>query len=241
MSPISSFGYIFILLQCTTILAQPAASPGPSGPTNITKILEKAGQFNTFIRLMKLTQVATQIDGQLNNSNSGLTVFAPTDSAFSALQAGTLNSLTDQQKVALVQFHIVPSFLSMSQFQTVSNPLRTQAGGTNNGEFPLNVTTSGNQVNVSTGVDTTTVSGSVYSDNQLAIYQVDKVLLPLSMFGPAVPAPAPSPALKSKKKPLADSPSSVDDSPADASAAVGIAVHGMLACLGTAIFGLFWL
>ncbi|KAJ6316310.1 hypothetical protein OIU78_019570 [Salix suchowensis] len=39
----------------------------------------------------------------------------------------------------------------MSNFQTVSNPLRTQAGNSADGEFPLNVTTSGNQVNITTG------------------------------------------------------------------------------------------
>ncbi|KAJ6407425.1 hypothetical protein OIU84_010842 [Salix udensis] len=34
----------------------------------------------------------------------------------------------------------------MPSFQTVSNPLRTQAGNSAAGEFPLNVTTSGNQI-----------------------------------------------------------------------------------------------
>lgn len=245
---ISSFVSISVLLQCINIIqAQPASAPAPPGPTNVTKILEKAGQFTTLIRLMKLTQVGDQINQQLNNSNSGLTIFAPTDNAFSSLQAGTLNTLSDQQKVQLIQFHIVPSFISTSQFQTVSNPLRTQAGGSDPGEFPLNVTTSGNQVNVTTGVDNTTVSGTVYTDNQLAVYQVDKVLLPLSLFGPASPAPAPSPASsKSKKKKAlsADSPAGSNDVPADNSGAVSPTVlHGvmsMMAYLGGTVFATFW-
>ncbi|KAI5666232.1 hypothetical protein M9H77_16085 [Catharanthus roseus] len=236
----STFLFIFtILLQCTNhiLLAQPASAPAPPGPTNITKILEKAGQFTTLIRILKLTQVGDQINQQLNNSNSGLTVFAPTDNAFSSLQSGTLNSLSDQQKVQLIQFHIIPSFISMSQFQTVSNPLRTQAGGSDAGEFPLNVTTAGNnQVNITTGVDNTTVSGTVYTDNQLAVYQVDKVLLPLSLFGPASPAPAPSPAsAKSKKKKAlaAESPAG-NDVPADNSGAVSFGLNGVVA------FAAFW-
>ncbi|KAJ8899799.1 hypothetical protein K2173_019499 [Erythroxylum novogranatense] len=175
----------------STTLAQ-APSPAPSGPTNITAILEKGGQFTTLIKLMKTTQEADQINTQLNNSNQGLTVFAPPDNAFANLKAGTLNSLTDQQKVQLVQFHIVPNFLSMSQFQTVSNPLRTQAGNSANGEFPLNVTTSGNQVNITTGVDQATVANTIYTDSQLAVYQVDQVLLPLDIFSSSSPAPAPS-------------------------------------------------
>lgn len=137
--------FLLLLLHSTTTLAQ-APAPGPSGPTNVTKILEKAGQYTTFIRLLKITQEGDQINTQLNNSNQGLTIFAPTDNAFSALKAGTLNSLSDQQKVQLIQFHIIPNFLSTSQFQTISNPLRTQAGNSDAGEFPLNVTTSGNQV-----------------------------------------------------------------------------------------------
>lgn len=208
----------FIFLQASYLgLAQTQApSPGPAGPTNITAVLSKAGQFTTLIRLLDTTQVGDQINTQLNNSNQGLTMFAPTDNAFSSLKAGMLNSLTDQQKVQLVQFHILPNFLSLSQFQTASNPLRTQAGNSNNGEFPLNVTTSGNQVNITTGVVNTTVSNSIYSDGQLAVYQVDRVLLPLEFF--QSPSPAPSPVAgegKTKKKKgekVADGPSDDSDS-----------------------------
>nr|GMD67188.1 fasciclin-like arabinogalactan protein 11 [Ipomoea batatas] len=166
---------VIAVLQCCSIrlVEAQAAGPAPSGPTNITKILEKAGQFTTFMRLLKITQVSDQINNQLNNSNQGLTVFAPTDNAFSGLKAGTLNSLTDQEKVELVQFHVLSSFFSMSQFQTASNPLKTQAGDSA-GSFPLNVTTAGNQVNVSTGVVDSTVANTVYTDGQLAVYQVDK-------------------------------------------------------------------
>lgn len=191
---------------------------------------------------MKGTQVADQINTQLNNSNQGLTVFAPTDNAFSTLKAGTLNSLTDQQKVQLIQFHVVPNFLSISQFQTVSNPLRTQAGNSNNGEFPLNVTTSGNQVNVSTGIVDATVANTVYTDNQLAVYQVDKVLLPLDIFAPPSPAEAPAPA-KSKKKAsadAADSPSS-DDASLDSSDAVSLMRRAMGVSFGVAVIVAFCL
>ena len=194
------------LSNLTKTTAQ-APAPAPAGPTNITAVLTKAGQFTTFIRLLQTTQVGDQINTQLNNSNQGLTIFAPTDNAFSNLKPGMLNSLTDQQKVQLVQFHILPNFLSLSQFQTASNPLRTQAGNSNNGEFPLNVTTSGNQVNITTGLVNTTVSNTIYSDGQLAVYQVDQVLLPLEFFHSPAPAPGPVEG-KPKKKgaKVADAP-----------------------------------
>ncbi|KAK6926815.1 FAS1 domain [Dillenia turbinata] len=157
-----------------------------------------------------------------------MTVFAPTDNAFNSLQPGTLNSLTDQQKVQLIQFHEIPSFLSVSQFQTASNPLRTQAGDTGEGQFPLNVTTSGNQVNISTGIVDTAIDNTVYSDNQLAVYQIDKVLLPLKIFAP--PSPSPAPSEDDKKSPSAKkSPASDADSPADgASVDASAADNGLL-------------
>ncbi|OVA10163.1 FAS1 domain [Macleaya cordata] len=226
---------LITFLQSTQISAQsPAVSPAPSGPTNITKILEKAGQYNTLIRLLKSTQVGDQINTQLNNSNQGLTLFAPPDNAFANLKPGTLNSLTDQEKVELIQFHVVPSFLSTSQFQTVSNPLRTQAGNANNGQFPLNVTTGGNQVNITTGVVDTTIANTIYTDNQLAVYQVDKVLLPLDIFGPPSPAPAPKPE-KGSPPTSSDKPSDSSSSDDDSSDATGLTRNGVVSFIVAAV------
>lgn len=208
---VAKFLPLLFLLHCTTTQAQaPAAAPGPPAPTNVTKILEKAGQFTVFIRLMKATQEDITLNGQLNNSNNGITMFAPSDSAFQSLQSGTLNSISDQQKAELVQFHILPTYLTSSQFQTVSNPVNTQAGSGD--RLQLNVTTSGNSVNISTGLTNTSVSGTVYTDGQLAVYQVDKVLLPIDIFTPKPPSPAPAPEIVKKKKgKVADSPVATKD------------------------------
>ncbi|GAB2272382.1 Fasciclin-like arabinogalactan protein 11 [Dionaea muscipula] len=218
----------FLLFVVAMVCAQ-APAPTPPGPTNITAILVKSGQYTTFIRLLQSTQIADQINTQLNNSNQGLTVLAPTDNAFANLKPGTLNSLTDQQKVELVQFHILPTFLSIPQFQTVSNPLRTQAGNSNSGAFPLNVTTAGNQVNITTGVVNTTVANTVYTDNQLAVYQVDQVLLPLQLFGPPAPASAPAPSSKPKKSAAKPSDGSLADTTTAASSnAIRGSIHHVL-------------
>lgn len=53
---------LVFLFHCTTTSAQPAQAPAPAGPTNITKILEKAGQFTILIRLLKSTKVGDQIN-----------------------------------------------------------------------------------------------------------------------------------------------------------------------------------
>lgn len=213
MKKLSPFlGLVLVVVQVTLISAQsPAPAPAPPALTNVTAILEKANRFTTFIRILQNTKVADQINTQLNNSNQGLTVFAPTDSSFSNLKPGTLNSFTDQQKVELMQFHVVPSFFSTSQFETASNPMRTQAGGSQ-GSFPLNVTASGNQVNITTGMTNATISNTVYTDGQLAVYEVDHVLLPLEFFTTPAPAPAPSKATKAARPPSGSDSTDSSDS-----------------------------
>lgn len=171
--------------------APAAAAPSP-GSLNLTAILEKAGAFNTYISLLKSTQVGNQLQTQLNNSQQGITIFAPSDTAFSALKPGTLNSISDQDKISLLQYHALPSYYTFGQFQTVSNPVRTMASG-NGGPFGINFTSVGNSVNVSTGLVNVAISGAVYSQNPVAVYQVDKVLLPKDIFGPKAPAAAPAP------------------------------------------------
>ncbi|CAN1145503.1 Fasciclin-like arabinogalactan protein 11 [Linum perenne] len=188
---------IIILLNVPKTLSQspasaPAANPPPSsaaqvaeipGPLDVVKILEKAGRFTVFLRLLRSTQENTELYQQLNETHNSATVFAPSDGAFSGLKAGTLNSLSDGDKSELVKFHI-----------TVSNPIRTQAGSGN--RLSMNITTdvTGSSVNISTGIVNTTISGTVYQDSRLSIYQVDKVLLPLDIFTPKPPPPAPAPA-----------------------------------------------
>jgi hypothetical protein len=155
----------------------------------------------------------------LNDSSTGLTIFAPTDSAFSELKSGTLNTLSDGDKSELVKFHVIPTFLSTSQLQTVSNPLGTWAR--TGSRLPLNVTSYPNSVNITTGLTNTSLSGTVYTDNQLAIYKIEKVLLPKDIFASHAPAPAPvapAPEKPAKAVPAANVESPV--APVDISSAV---------------------
>ena len=224
-------------------LAQaPGPAAAPSGPPNVTAILEKGGQYTTFIRLMKETQQDTQLNSQLNSSfgNNGgdYTVFAPTDNAFNNLKPGTLNSLTQQQQVSLVQGHVLPNFYSMDSFQTASNPVRTQASG-RDGPYTLNITSdTNNQVNVSSGVVDVRINNALYSAKPLAVYSVDKVLLPMELFGAKAPAAAPT---ASEGKPRkggssdASSPAGSEDAEPTGAAsarAVGWSVAGLAAVLG---------
>ncbi|RWR95581.1 fasciclin-like arabinogalactan protein 12 [Cinnamomum micranthum f. kanehirae] len=213
--------------------------PAPAGPTNITAILEKPGSFNTLMRLMMSTQLANRINIELNDTNDALTIFAPTDGAFSALSPGTINGLNDQEKTNLVLFHIVPQYIPSNQFQTVTNPLRTQAGDVGPYDYPLNVTTStNNTVTVSSGIDNSTLAGTIYSDGQLAVYQINKVLLPMGIFGPKPPAPAPAP-VKPKKTPagaVTYRPPALETT----SGGMGLRENVVVALVGAAV-GALWL
>ncbi|EEF29766.1 conserved hypothetical protein [Ricinus communis] len=220
----------FFLIQCIISLAQsPAPAPSPRGPTNVIKILKKAGEFKVFIRLLKTTQLDSNLNSQLGNTNNGLTIFAPSDAAFASLKTRTLSR---QEKVELAQFHIVPTFIPATQFDTVTNPLRTHAGSGN--RFQFNVTTNGNLVNITTGLTNTTISDTVYTDGHLAIYKVDKVLLPLDIFTPQPPAAAPAPAVTKTKEESAAANDDDDDSDVkkDKSGAVSLATDYNLVLFG---------
>ncbi|OAY75425.1 Fasciclin-like arabinogalactan protein 13 [Ananas comosus] len=195
---------LLLLLIAATALAQSSApAPGSSAGVNLTEVLEKGGQYTTLIRLLKETQLDLQINSQLRNSFNGLTVFAPTDNAFGALKAGTLNALSPQEQVALVLYHVLPAFYSLEMFQTARN----------DGAYTLNITSVMNQVNVSTGIVETSITNTLVSNFPLAVYSIEKVLLPYDIFGAKPPAAAPPPAA-AKKPANATSPSSAGNTTA---------------------------
>lgn len=188
--------FLLVVLLSPYAEAQKASAPAPSPALlNLTGILDKNGQFKTFIRLLGSSQIGDQIKNQLKSSTEGMTVFAPTDNAFSNLKAGTLNGLSDQEQVQLLLYHVIPKFYSLETLLTVSNPVQTQAtvpdGG---GVLGLNFTGQGNQVNVSTGMVETQINNVLQDQSPLAVYQVDKVLLPPELFEARPPASPPPPA-----------------------------------------------
>ncbi|XP_027342160.1 fasciclin-like arabinogalactan protein 12 [Abrus precatorius] len=193
-------------------------TPDTGGTNDIVGILRRANSFNVFIRLMKTTQLVNQLNSQLITIKSGgLTILAPEDSAFSELKPGFLNSLSDGKKLELLQFHVLPDYVSSSNFDTLTNPVRTLAGN-KHGKVELNVISYGGSVNISTGQVNTTITGIIYTDKHLAIYKVGKVLVPSEFFPTktiaAAPTLAPAPATDAAMAPKSDKqkPSSSEDS-----------------------------
>ncbi|KAK9133090.1 hypothetical protein Scep_012618 [Stephania cephalantha] len=181
----------------------PAPAPAPEF-VNLTDLLSVAGPFHTFLNYIVSTKVIQTFQNQANNTDEGITLFVPKDQAFSSLKKPSLSNLTQDQLKSFLLFHALPHYYSLSDFKNLSqaSPVSTFAGG----DYSLNFTDISGTVHLSSGWTNTKVSSSVHSTDPVAIYQVDKVLLPEAIFGtppPPAPAPAPTPDIG----PVADAPS----------------------------------
>ncbi|XP_044494139.1 fasciclin-like arabinogalactan protein 7 [Mangifera indica] len=221
-----------LLFLCSASNAQKVASPpSPSvSPTpapapapayvNLTDLLTVAGPFHTFLNHLESTKVLDTFQNQANNTEQGITIFVPKDDAFNSLKSPSLSNLTKDQLKQLCLFHALPQYYSLSDFKNLSQggPVNTDAGG----GYSLNFTDDSGTVLLNSGWTRTKVSSSVYSTDPVAVYQVDKVLLPEAIFGtniPPVPAPAPAPVTPAADAPSVDG-SSPKSSPAKSSGVV---------------------
>ncbi|KAH7548548.1 hypothetical protein JRO89_XS14G0161400 [Xanthoceras sorbifolium] len=150
-----------------------------------------------------------------------MTLFAPTDNAFNNLKAGTLNSLSAQEQVQLVLDQILPKYYKLSDFALVSNLVRTQATGNDGQAFGLNFVSQNNQ------------------EMPLAVYPVDKVLLPNELFGTKPPSASPLAKTlpeEGSKPPVPDAkePASANDTNAGGriNAGLGFVAGLALLCMG---------
>lgn len=183
----------------------PAPSPEPA-PANLTYLLSFAGPFQKFLGYLQSTKVLETFQSQANDTKHGITIFVPKDDAFTSQKKPSLSNLTQDQLRSLLLFHAIPKYYSLSDFNTLSesSPVQTNAGGT----YTLNVTkNTAGVIRVNTGWTSAKVISSVHDAVPLSLHEVDKVLLPVAIFGtdippPPPPAPAPAPSIA----PAADAP-----------------------------------
>lgn len=210
---------IFICFTTLLFVYAQAAKPAPSPPiiltptpapapapdyVNLTDLLSVAGPFSTFLKYLQSTKVIETLQNQANNTDEGITLFVPKDKAFSSLKKPSLSNLTADQLKQLCLFHALPHYYSLSDFKNLSaaGPMNTLAGGS----FTLNFTDISGTVHIGSGWTNTEVSSSVHSTDPVAIYQVNRVLLPEAIFGTDIPPPAPAPAPVPDIAPVADAP-----------------------------------
>ncbi|KAF3796688.1 Fasciclin-like arabinogalactan protein 7 [Nymphaea thermarum] len=192
---------VAIMILMTGSAAYGATKPPPPSPApapapfavNLTDLLTVTGPYHQFLSYLESTKVIETLQHQANDSHQGVTIFVPTDDAFSSLKKPSLSNLTQDQLKNLLLFHSLPKFYSLADFRNLSklSPVATFAGG----PFALNFTDDSGTIHVYSGWTTTKIGSAVLSTYPVAVYQVGGVLLPEAIFGAAPPpAPAPAPA-----------------------------------------------
>jgi uncharacterized surface protein with fasciclin (FAS1) repeats len=154
--------------------AAPAGGSGAGGSrvsstqarADIVDTAVSAGQFKT---LAAALQAAGLVDTL--KSEGPFTVFAPTDAAFAALPAGTLDSLLKPENreklVAILTYHVVPGRVTAAQVAGMESAKTVQGGA-------LAIRASGGAVMVN---DAHVVGTDVLASNGV-IHVIDKVLIP---------------------------------------------------------------
>lgn len=127
-----------------------------------------AGQFTTLVAALKAAGLVDTLKGA-----GPFTVFAPTDAAFAALPAGTVEDLLKPENkdklVAILTYHVVPGKIMSADIAGKTLEVATVQG-------------SDLSVNATTGVmveNATVVSADIETDNGV-IHVIDHVLMPNS-------------------------------------------------------------
>lgn len=138
-------------------------SPAAPNEDNIVDILNADADYTVLAELIEVSELNNTLSGSAN-----YTVFAPTDAAFAKLPEGTLEALTNTQRLEILRYHVIPGRIQVnsSSYNETHESLQGD---------PLFV-----MVETSTG--TINNSAAVTSKNQSVsngiIHKIDEVLFP---------------------------------------------------------------
>ncbi len=137
---------------------------------NIVETAQQAGSFGTLLAAAQAAGLAQTL------AEAGpLTVFAPTDEAFDALPAGTVDSLLKPENkaklVAILSYHVLPRKLTSNQLPHKRIHVRTVKKG---GDRVLAVKRSASGVSVD---NARVIKADIIADNGV-IHVIDTVLIP---------------------------------------------------------------
>lgn len=142
-------------------------SSGIARAADIINTAVAAGNFTTLVAAVKAAGLVETLKGP-----GPFTVFAPTDAAFAALPAGTVDTLLKPENkaklVAILTYHVVPGRVMSADLAGKKLDPKTVEGQT----LAINATGSSVKVN-----DATVTKADIVTDNGV-IHVVDKVLLP---------------------------------------------------------------
>lgn len=157
-------------LAGTAALSALIAGCTPMGPAtkDIVETATEAGQFTTLVAALSAANLVDTLKGP-----GPFTVFAPTDAAFAALPAGTLDTLlrpeNRDQLVSILTYHVVPGTVPSDQLLDQRRDLATVQG-----QF-LHV--DGEEDNIVRVNMATVTRADIIAANGI-IHVIDKVLLP---------------------------------------------------------------
>lgn len=161
-------------LKIITVASMLAVAPVavlPSYAANVVETAQAAGSFST---LIAAAQAAGLADALATTAN--ITVFAPSDDAFKALPAGTVDDLLKPENkaklVAILTAHVVPQKILAGDIAEGTTEVATL-----NPDVKLKVTKDANGVSVALSNSAKVVTADVGADNGV-IHVIDAVLLP---------------------------------------------------------------
>ncbi len=98
---------LVLLLLAPLSQAQDTAQPAAEENADLLTTLESLGTFNVLVKALR----DTGLDAALTTDET-FTLFAPTDDAFQALPAGTLDGLTTEQLTGVLRRHVLVGSVS---------------------------------------------------------------------------------------------------------------------------------
>ena len=161
----TQFGFIAAAALTAVSLAAGSTSVRAAGK-DIVDTAVAAGQFNTLAAALRAAGLVDTLKGP-----GPFTVFAPTDTAFAKLPAGTLQDLLKPENksrlAAILTYHVVPGKVMAADVVKLREA-KTVNGGT------LKITVSGEKVMVN---DAKVTSTDIQTSNGV-IHVIDGVILP---------------------------------------------------------------
>ncbi|OIT02522.1 PREDICTED: fasciclin-like arabinogalactan protein 4 [Nicotiana attenuata] len=161
-----------------------ASETRPPLGLNITKTLIDGHNFN--VAASMLTASGVEEEFERDEGGAGLTLFVPTDEAFSEMSASNnFQSLPAEKKAVVLRFHVLHSYYPLGSLESIVNPVQPTLATEQNGagSFTLNISRVNDSVGINTGIVQASVTQTVFDQNPVAIFGVSKVLLPREFFG----------------------------------------------------------
>ena len=149
------------------VAEMPAPAPAPVESKDIVDTAVAAGSFNTLVAAVQAAGLESTLRGA-----GPFTVFAPTDAAFAALPAGTVENLLKPENkdklVAILTYHVLPGEVMSSAIGMQTLTPATVQGAT------VKVVGGADGVTVN---DAKVVTADVDASNGV-IHVIDKVIMP---------------------------------------------------------------